>query len=133
MDWIPGISQLKSGVQLLCGDVEGAKQTQKNFVDLCPGVSLVSTTQVEHVLHSNGRPAAPVPLSVVSRTAYFAEICDWFTVHRPHVCTRRTTTPPRGFLPVFMMQGKTGAVECPLRDRCARRVSSLQLLFIATE
>jgi hypothetical protein len=41
-DWIPGISQLKSGFQLICGDVKGAKKTQKHFVRQCPVVSQVS-------------------------------------------------------------------------------------------
>jgi hypothetical protein len=41
-DWIPGISQLKSGFQLLCLDPAGALKTQENFVKQCPGVSQVS-------------------------------------------------------------------------------------------
>ncbi len=41
MDWIPGVSQLKSIVQLVCLDPEGAWETQKNFVKKCPGVSHV--------------------------------------------------------------------------------------------
>ena len=40
-DWIPGISQLKSGFQLICGNPKGAWETQKNFVKKCPGVSHV--------------------------------------------------------------------------------------------
>jgi len=40
-DWIPGVSQLKSIVQLVCLDPEGAWETQKNFVKKCPLVSHV--------------------------------------------------------------------------------------------
>jgi hypothetical protein len=40
-DWIPGISQLKSGFQLLCLDPKGALETQKKFVKQCPVVSQV--------------------------------------------------------------------------------------------
>jgi hypothetical protein len=37
---MPGISQLKSAVQFICGDVGGVAETQKNFLMMkCPGVS----------------------------------------------------------------------------------------------
>jgi len=39
VDWIPGISQIKSMVQLATCDVKGAAQTQANFLQECPGVS----------------------------------------------------------------------------------------------
>jgi hypothetical protein len=42
MSWIPGISQLKSAVQLVTGDVQGAIKTQEEFVQRCPGVSQVA-------------------------------------------------------------------------------------------
>lgn len=42
-DWIPGISQLKSGFQLICGDIEGAFETQANFLRQCPIVSQVTS------------------------------------------------------------------------------------------
>lgn len=32
MNWIPGVSQLKSAIQLATGDVEGAAQTQADFI-----------------------------------------------------------------------------------------------------
>ncbi|KAJ6648666.1 Xanthine dehydrogenase, partial [Pseudolycoriella hygida] len=38
---IPVVSQVKSGVQLVCGDTEGAKNTQEQFFHECPGVSQV--------------------------------------------------------------------------------------------
>ena len=38
---IPVVSQVKSGVQLLAGDTEGAGQTQKDFLQQCPVVSQV--------------------------------------------------------------------------------------------
>ena len=45
MDWIPVLSQTKSLFQVICGDAEGAKQTQENFLKTCPvlsqGTSLV--------------------------------------------------------------------------------------------
>ncbi|ESO95417.1 hypothetical protein LOTGIDRAFT_160555 [Lottia gigantea] len=40
-DWLPGVSQAKSLVQLACGDTEGAKRTQENFTKQCPGVSQI--------------------------------------------------------------------------------------------
>ena len=39
VDWIPGISQLKSVCQLVTGDAEGAARTQENFAKECPVVS----------------------------------------------------------------------------------------------
>ena len=40
-DWIPVVSQVKSLVQIVTGDVEGARQTQANFSRECPIVSQV--------------------------------------------------------------------------------------------
>ncbi|XP_037042740.1 uncharacterized protein LOC119079050 [Bradysia coprophila] len=42
-DWIPGIAQIKSTVQLLTGDAEGAARTQQNFIRECPVVSQVTS------------------------------------------------------------------------------------------
>ena len=39
LNWIPGVSQLKSVCQLVTGDVEGARQTQEDFFRECPGIS----------------------------------------------------------------------------------------------
>ncbi|KAM9307388.1 uncharacterized protein KZ484_000717 [Pholidichthys leucotaenia] len=39
MDAIPVLSQVKSLVQAVCGDTEGAAKTQENFVRKCPVVS----------------------------------------------------------------------------------------------
>jgi hypothetical protein len=36
---IPGVSQLKSAFQVVCGDVEGARRTQEEFSMGCPIVS----------------------------------------------------------------------------------------------
>lgn len=44
MNWIPGVSQVKSAFQLVCGDVEGAAKTQKDFLQECPLVSQVTST-----------------------------------------------------------------------------------------
>lgn len=38
---MPVVSQTKTGFQLLCGDLDGAAQTQKDFAIQCPGVSQV--------------------------------------------------------------------------------------------
>ena len=38
-DWIPVLSQMKSFVQVITGDMEGACQTQANFSRECPIVS----------------------------------------------------------------------------------------------
>lgn len=43
MDWIPGISQIKSTFQLITGDFEGAAQTQENFIKTCPVVSQLTS------------------------------------------------------------------------------------------
>ena len=42
MNWLPGISQLKSVVQLATLDFEGAAKTQKDFFQQCPIVSQVT-------------------------------------------------------------------------------------------
>ncbi len=39
VDSVPVVSQTKSAVQAVCGDVEGARRTQENFLDTCPVVS----------------------------------------------------------------------------------------------
>ena len=52
-DWIPGISQLKSGFQLIWGDVEGAAETQKNFLKQCPIVSQVNNNTSFFILLFN--------------------------------------------------------------------------------
>ena len=43
IDWIPGVSQIKSTVQLLTGDVDGAARTTRNFLRECPVVSQVTS------------------------------------------------------------------------------------------
>lgn len=43
MDFIPGVSQVKSVIQVSCGDVEGARKTQENFLVGCPVVSQVAS------------------------------------------------------------------------------------------
>lgn len=43
VDSIPIVSQIKSAVQAIAGDTEGAKKTQENFVDQCPVVSQVKS------------------------------------------------------------------------------------------
>ena len=40
-DWIPIVSQVKSLVQVIGGDAEGARRTQENFSKQCPVVSQV--------------------------------------------------------------------------------------------
>ncbi len=42
-DWIPVVSQVKSVLQLISGDAEGAKITLKNFSRECPVVSQVTS------------------------------------------------------------------------------------------
>lgn len=42
-DILPGVSQVKSLVQLACLDVEGAARTQEMFLRECPGVSQVTS------------------------------------------------------------------------------------------
>eukprot|EP00930_Biecheleria_cincta_P021737 TRINITY_DN16016_c1_g1_i1.p1 TRINITY_DN16016_c1_g1~~TRINITY_DN16016_c1_g1_i1.p1 ORF type:complete len:248 (+),score=31.55 TRINITY_DN16016_c1_g1_i1:52-795(+) len=44
MDWCPGVSQLKSMVQVISGDTEGALRTQDNFSCTCPGVSQIRSS-----------------------------------------------------------------------------------------
>ncbi|KAE9550796.1 hypothetical protein FO519_005986 [Halicephalobus sp. NKZ332] len=43
INWIPGISQIKAGLQLVTGDVKGAAQTTEDFFHECPGVSQVTS------------------------------------------------------------------------------------------
>uniref|UniRef100_A0A146LPE1 Putative chitinase 2 n=1 Tax=Lygus hesperus TaxID=30085 RepID=A0A146LPE1_LYGHE len=43
IDSIPGVSQLKSLVQVISGDAEGAKKTQENFVNTAPVVSQIKS------------------------------------------------------------------------------------------
>uniref|UniRef100_A0A0G4GHV6 UBA domain-containing protein n=1 Tax=Chromera velia CCMP2878 TaxID=1169474 RepID=A0A0G4GHV6_9ALVE len=43
MSWIPLVSQVKSAVQALAGDVEGARQTQVEFSRTCPVVSQLTS------------------------------------------------------------------------------------------
>lgn len=42
-DWIPVVSQVKSFVQAITGDTEGAERTQQNFIRECPVVSQVTS------------------------------------------------------------------------------------------
>lgn len=44
MDWCPGVSQLKSIVQVISGDTDGALRTQDAFSRTCPGVSQIRST-----------------------------------------------------------------------------------------
>lgn len=39
IDWVPGVSQLKSSVQLVTGNLTGAMETQENFLQECPIIS----------------------------------------------------------------------------------------------
>jgi|UniRef100_A0A2S2PW75 hypothetical protein len=39
IDWMPGVSQLKSAGQAIMGDTEGARRTQENFLRTAPVVS----------------------------------------------------------------------------------------------
>eukprot|EP00438_Fugacium_kawagutii_P034408 Skav207743 [mRNA] locus=scaffold362:449188:450115:- [translate_table: standard] len=43
VDWVPGLSQVKSLVQVTFGDAEGAERTQQNFIRQCPVVSQVTS------------------------------------------------------------------------------------------
>lgn len=42
-DWFPLVSQIKSLVQVLSGDSEGARDTQIGFIEKCPIVSQVTS------------------------------------------------------------------------------------------
>jgi hypothetical protein len=47
VDSLPVVAQVKSGFQLITGDVDGALRTTNNFLRTCPGVSqLTSVTQL---------------------------------------------------------------------------------------
>ena len=39
VDYIPFVSQVKSAVQAICGDTEGARKTQDNFTKSFPVIS----------------------------------------------------------------------------------------------
>ena len=44
LNWVPGLSQLKSVCQLVTGDVVGAAKTQEDFFRECPVLSQVTGT-----------------------------------------------------------------------------------------
>lgn len=44
MNWIPILAQLKSIVQALAGDYEGASQTQSDFIRTCPLISQITSS-----------------------------------------------------------------------------------------
>lgn len=43
IDWIPGVSQVKSLAQAITGDFEGAAKTAENFTRECPVVSQITS------------------------------------------------------------------------------------------
>jgi hypothetical protein len=55
MDWFPGLSQLKSAVQAIAGDLDGALETQIKFVATCPIIS--QATSLCQVMVGNAKGA----------------------------------------------------------------------------
>jgi len=55
MSWLPVVSQLKSLVQVISGGAEGARRTQKEFVETCPVVSQV--TSLVHAVKGDKKKA----------------------------------------------------------------------------
>ena len=55
IDWIPVLSQCKSAIQAICGDRQGARETQIRFSKRCPIVS--QTRSVLQLCKGNGRGA----------------------------------------------------------------------------
>lgn len=55
IDWIPGVSQVKSTFQVITGDFEGAARTQGNFFKECPVVS--QATSVGQLLAGDSKGA----------------------------------------------------------------------------
>jgi hypothetical protein len=51
-DILPVVSQCKSAVQAMCGDMKGASETQENFLRGCPVVSQIRSA-VEGVMGDN--------------------------------------------------------------------------------
>jgi len=60
LDWIPVVSQVKSAVQMIRGDREGALKTQENFCSTCPLVSQVKS--VVEVISGNHEQARQTQL-----------------------------------------------------------------------
>ncbi|KAG5456688.1 MAG: hypothetical protein BJ554DRAFT_3498 [Olpidium bornovanus] len=67
---IPVVSQVKSLVQSISGDAEGALRTQEDFVQFCPVISQV--TSAVHAAHGNHERAAQV------QAAFGKNIIDGF-------------------------------------------------------
>ena len=69
MDWVPAVSQAKSLVQTVSGDIEGAKQTQRNFVETFPIVSQIKS--LAHFLKGNKQKAKEVQKIFIKSTGRF--------------------------------------------------------------
>jgi len=69
MDWVPAVSQAKSLVQTVSGDIEGAKQTQRNFIETFPIVSQVKS--LGHFLKGNREKAKKVQKNFITNAGGF--------------------------------------------------------------
>ena len=123
MDWMPVVSQLKSIVQAVSGDAEGAKQTQENFTKQCPVVSQVRSaveaisgdtqaardTQLEFVgLLSNVTNAVPV-VGHIKGSIHYA-VGDKEGGHQAMKASSRSVGVVSGGVGGFFLGGPVGAV-----------------------
>jgi hypothetical protein len=73
MDWIPIVSQVKSLVQVICNDAEGAKKTQENFSKTCPIVSQCRSACEVAFCEDGARKARETQLAQVGMISDFAD------------------------------------------------------------
>lgn len=70
-DWIPVLSQMKSFVQVMTGDVEGARQTQSNFSRECPIISQVRS--VAELVRDNKKAAKKTQSQFLKNMSNFVD------------------------------------------------------------
>jgi len=69
MDWVPGVSQTKSLIQVASGDIEGAKQTQRNFTNGCPIISQAKS--IHYFLKRNPQKAKEIQKTFIRNAGTF--------------------------------------------------------------
>lgn len=60
VDWIPGLSQIKSTIQTMEGDLEGAQRTQANFARYSPTVTQIADLLTNVTIQDADQPQQPV-------------------------------------------------------------------------
>jgi hypothetical protein len=122
-DSLPVVSQVKSTVQLVCGDTVGAAKTQENFLRECPGVSQITSTvqliagDVDGALETqkrcgkgllNAADGIPVVGHAKGLVHYIAG--DTEGGNKAMKCATRSTAVIGGGIGGFVVGGPVGAV-----------------------